>query len=334
MSFWNKIIFGPDTASFNGLVDGKEVYAIIDSNVERLYGHLFPYRKIVIEANEETKSFKGAESVINRLLEQKASRNCFLLGIGGGVTTDLTGFVASIYKRGVEYGLIPTTLLAQIDAAIGGKTAVNVSDIKNAAGTFGNPEFVYINPEFIRTLDGRELNCGIFEMLKIFIIGDSENYARLIRLLKEGQFVDDFSIKTAIRIKSDIVDLDYNEQGYRKVLNLGHTFAHAIESASGWEISHGEAVATGIILAAKLGVKYGITPAELPKTLLEDFLSAGLVLPEIENTKALVSALLNDKKREGDLAVFVVPAAVGDVQLLSIRTSDINDSFFDVKDLL
>ncbi|MBP5210255.1 MAG: 3-dehydroquinate synthase [Bacteroidales bacterium] len=334
MSFWDKIIFGSDTSAFSRFTEGRKVFAIIDRNVERLYGTLFPYEKIVIDATEENKTFDGAISVIDSLLEKNADRDCLLLGIGGGITTDLTGFVASIYKRGVEYGLVPTTLLAQTDAAIGGKTAVNVSRIKNVAGTFGNPAFVFINPGFIKTLSGEELNSGIFEMLKIFIIGNREYYYRTLDLLLDGGFIDEYVIKAAVRLKCDITDEDYTEHGRRKLLNLGHTFAHAIESASGWKISHGEAVAIGIVLAARLGEKYSVTPAGLAKTLLKDFRSAGLSVPEFTNSDALVNALYNDKKRDGDKILFVVPRSVGDVTFLPVSANDINGSFFDVKDLL
>lgn len=321
MSFLDKIHFGDSPAEVLSLVEGRDVYAIIDKTVDDLYGYAFPFRKILINASEQNKNIDTVNIILERLLEFNAGRDCFLLGIGGGVTTDTVGFAASIYKRGVSYGLVPTTLLSQIDAAIGGKTGINVGGVKNAAGTFGNPEFVYINPAFTETQSRREYISGVYELLKVFIINSSDWYHKSLQQLQGGGKVDSATIKAAIMFKCMIVDEDFLEKGFRRVLNLGHTFGHAIESANHWQTTHGEAVALGIVYAARLGVSLGLTPIELPSKLLDDFKTIGLEIPEKIDFEMVYANVLNDKKRNGDYLEIVIPTSIGCVktELLKIN---------------
>lgn len=325
MNFLDKIIYSTDINDLISLVQNKNVVAIIDDNVEQLYGHLFPFKKIIIQANENYKNLNTVEHIVSQLLNFNASRDCFLLGIGGGITTDITGFIGSTYKRGVNYGLIPTTLLSQIDASIGGKTGVNCANIKNAIGTFATPTFIYVNPSFLSTLNKKEYMCGAYELLKIFIISDSDKYQKSICLLKNEEAINFDLIKAAIKYKCNIVDKDFNEQNYRRILNLGHTYGHALESQSNWTLSHGEAVATGIVMAAKVGVELGITPMSLLSQIMSDFQSIGHSSLDIANSSSLIEYIQNDKKREGNNVSFVIPIEIGEVKLVSVPINKLKE---------
>ncbi|MBQ0006438.1 MAG: 3-dehydroquinate synthase, partial [Alistipes sp.] len=235
----------------------SRVIAIVDRKVGELYHHLIPTKeRIFIDASEKEKTLSTVAFITGRLLDMEADRNILLLGIGGGITTDIIGFAASIYKRGVRFAFIPTTLLAQVDASIGGKNGVNQNGFKNIIGTFCLPEFVWINSAFLKTLPVRELRNGVSELLKTFIIGNRTAYSEAV---KEFGRSEDFSgidwvqyISMASGIKAQIVENDFRDGGERKKLNLGHSFGHAIErcaTAENVDISHGEAVSMGIVIA-------------------------------------------------------------------------------------
>lgn len=267
---------------------------------------------IWIEASEEAKTLTTVERVIRELLELKVDRDCLLLGIGGGVTTDITGFVASIYKRGLPFGLVPTTLLAMVDASIGGKNAVNFEGYKNIAGCFREPEFIFICPEFTQSLPEREFRCGLAEMLKTFIIADSEYYNLAVEDCRGNLFK---LLIRCVEIKSGIVSRDPFDVGERRLLNLGHTFAHAIEKSTNL-YKHGEAVSIGIVMAARMAVEEGLADSALVDRLCNDFLSLSLpVEASGVDAKVLETAMLQDKKRKDGGMVFVLPVGIGKVTI-------------------
>lgn len=328
-----------------GIVDSiphNGVVAVIDRLVERLYGEFFPYEKIVIEAIEENKSFETVEFILSRMLEREYSRDVLVLGVGGGVITDIVGFAASIYKRGVKFAFVPTTLLAQVDASIGGKCGVNLLNQKNMVGLFSSPEFIYANVSVLATLEKGEFVSGIAEMLKTFIIGSRENYEKAVDFFKtkgckspsmdrDISALADF-IREAARIKLSIVARDQKDQGERKKLNLGHTFGHVIELELG--LRHGEAVALGIILSAKFSHLLGYADDRLMKRLISDFESIGLpgdlslirrVFSGTAECRSL-SALRNDKKVGDDMISLVLIKEIGsvfieEISLLSVERS-------------
>ena len=228
---------------------------------------------IGLDTSEELKTLETVQALCRKLLEAGASRNAYLLAIGGGITTDMTGFAAAIYKRGVRYANLPTTLLAQVDAAIGGKTGVNLDGYKNMLGAFRMPEYTFLCADVLKTLPPRESGAGLAELLKTFLIGDAEAY----RQAQKG--VTQELITKAAQIKADIVAQDPEEHGIRAKLNLGHTFGHAIEHEAqtrGEDIHHGEAVAMGIILAALLSERIGLAKKGLEAQLKADFKALGL----------------------------------------------------------
>jgi len=285
-----------------------------------------------IDTSEARKTIDSVLDICQWLLEKNASRNALLLAIGGGITTDLAGFAAAIYKRGIRYANVPTTLLAQVDAAIGGKTGVNFLEYKNMLGAFRMPEFTAICPEVLKTLPARQLKAGLAEMLKTFIICDAAAYHQAVSSGKNANNPDgdaktgpssgknakipdgDLILKAA-RAKESIVTMDPFEQGPRAVLNLGHTFAHAIEHRAmeaGDDILHGEAVAIGIIMAAEMAERSQIAEKGLAARLKADFRSLGL--PAECPYEGLEEAMAKDKKATGaDKVKFVLPVKIGEV---------------------
>lgn len=274
-----------------------------------------------LEAKEENKTLDTVRRVCRWLLQQGADRDAVVVAVGGGFTTDVAGFAASIYKRGVKYVNVPTTLLGMVDAGFGGKTGVNLDGYKNILGVIRKPEKTEIHPEFLRTLPEREFRSGEAEMLKTFIIGDQYAYEKAVKLISEGAVdCSEFFnlIKLAGKIKKRIVRFDLFEKGRRRKLNLGHTYGHAIEWIQMSEdvtnpYSHGEAVAIGIIKAARLAEERGIAEAGLADRLVADFRFCSLPTELPYTDEQLKAAIEVDKKAEGGKINFVYPKRIGKV---------------------
>ena len=281
-----------------------------------------------IRASEQEKTLATVERIIAQLLDLQADRDTMLIGVGGGIVTDITGFVAAIFKRGLRFGLVPTTLLAQVDAAIGGKNGVNFDRFKNMVGTFRQAEFVYVDTDFLRTLPPRELRCGAAEMLKTFLLADAEAYEAAVKVFSgpSPEQVPVRLVRRAGEIKYAIVEQDPEDHGIRQLLNLGHTFGHAIEKLSGGTVAHGEAVAMGIILASRLAES--MRPVEdvqgqksdnsLTDRLITDFKACGLPTESPYAAQALAEAMAKDKKADGGIIHFIVPKAIGLVEELDL----------------
>ena len=252
------------------VAEESEVFVVYDANAAEVAAEVIEAvpgvrGSIAIETSEEDKSMDTVLLIERSLLEAGASRKALVLAVGGGITTDLAGFAASIYKRGVRYANVPTTLLAQVDAAVGGKTGVNFDDYKNMLGVIVQPVFTFVCADALRTLPRRDFLSGAAELLKTFIIENEDDHYQELALAAAG-------------VKAAIVSRDPFEAGERRKLNLGHTFAHAIEHEAlrrGDDITHGEAVAMGIVLAARLSDALGVS-AGLEARLAADFAAAGL----------------------------------------------------------
>lgn len=300
-----------------------EVYVVYDRNVAWVVKD-FPWKALPIETSESRKTLETVEGICRWLVTQNASRSALILAVGGGITTDMAGFAASIYKRGIRYANLPTTLLSQVDAAIGGKTGVNLDGYKNMLGAFRMPEATFISADVLRTLPQRELHSGLAELLKTFLLADGKAYEMA---LLHG--VTQELILKAARIKEDIVGRDPFEKGERAKLNLGHTFGHAIEHASAGSIPHGEAVAMGIILAARLGENLGISTIGLSRRLTADFQAVGLPTDCPYPLETLKDAMAKDKKALGGGKVkFVIPVTPGEVVFHEMNPYDLH---FDTK---
>ncbi len=314
---------------------------------------------MLVDAHESVKTMDTVMTICAWLLEQGADRDALVLAVGGGITSDMVGFAASIYKRGVRFAYVPTTLLSQVDAAIGGKTGVNFERYKNILGVIRQPEFTYICPQTLVSLPQRDFLSGVAEMLKTFIIEDNENYYDAVGLLSdmnveycskvaEGEdeldswqdCIERYSgellklICEAAKVKAGVVSRDQFESGERRKLNLGHTFAHAIETLaqrSSYDLTHGEAVAMGIILAAELSEKYAKSDRtwgeecdfHLYERLTDDFLAVGLPVNCPFRIEDMAEAMRKDKKAEGGKVHFVLPLAVGDVRMVGLTVDEV-----------
>lgn len=281
------------------------------------------------EAGEGTKTLAAAMEIVDFLLDHNAGRDALLLAMGGGTVTDVAGFAASIYKRGIRFATLPTTLLSQVDAAIGGKTGVNYRGYKNIIGTIRQPEFVWCASCTLETLPPRQFRSGAAEMLKTFIIADAEKYDEAVKYLSANVLSPQIASLAAEagRIKDGIVQRDPYESGERRILNLGHTIGHALEwlqqkecppscqgEASGINpLSHGEAVAIGIVAAARLAERLDVAEDGLADRIAGDFLAVGLPTELPVEVEALREAILQDKKASLGKVRFVLPVAIGRV---------------------
>ncbi len=326
MALPDTILLSSNLRQLEARLRGREAYAILDGNVRepRLTGLFRPDRIFRIEAGERAKRMATVEALAAKLLEAGADRDALLVGIGGGTTTDLTGLLAALYQRGVACALVPTTLLAQIDAAVGGKNGVNVEGYKNMLGTFRAPEFIYICPPLAETADDRG---GIAEMLKTFLLCDPAAYAHAVvhfsapepRCAAERLAL----IRRAVEIKSNIVEEDFLDQGNRHLLNLGHTFGHAIEKCTQGAVPHGDAVAMGMILAAETAVRLGEAEPALTAQLRRDFTACGLPVESPVPREALVEAVAKDKKSHEGAIRFVLPIAIGRVMVQPLKPEEL-----------
>ncbi|GAA4018708.1 3-dehydroquinate synthase [Hymenobacter fastidiosus] len=287
----------------------SQVLVVADANTARLcYPLLKPYlpathQLLEIPAGEEYKTLATCDTVWCHLTEKHADRFTVVVNLGGGVVTDLGGFCAAVYKRGLRFVQVPTTLLAQVDASVGGKTGVDFMGFKNQLGVFQEPVGVFIDPQFLTTLDPRQLKSGYAEIVKHWLIADA---AAFDEQRHQGLFVDDWTpvIRESVATKQRIVAADPWESGLRKVLNFGHTVGHALESyllaQPGREILHGEAVAAGMLCESWLSHQRGLlSQPELDR--IETFLFS--IYDKIQfvtmETEAIAELALQDKKNSG-----------------------------------
>jgi 3-dehydroquinate synthase len=284
---------------------------------------LFSYN---FKANEKAKSLKSASFFLEKLFLKNFNRTDLIIGIGGGVTGDLTGFVASIFKRGVNFINVPTTLLAQVDAAIGGKTGINSIHGKNLIGAFYQPKLVLSDTAFLQSLKKKEMVSGYAEILKHAIIKDKkffgwlQNNTKHIFLHKQKELI--YAIKQSCKIKLLIVNRDVSEKNLRMILNFGHTFAHAIEVKNNYSknISHGEAVLAGMILATKLSVLKKVCDKKNLQNILDIYKDNNLnySFKKYRNTKEineLIPYLKNDKKNNDEKINFILLNKIGKTAL-------------------
>ena len=302
---------------------------------DRAVAHLVPRlgldaAVLELEASEEKKSLRTVEEICRALLEGGADRKSFVLALGGGIISDMAGFAASIYMRGIRFAYVPTTLLAMTDAAIGGKTGVNFLSYKNILGSFTEPCFTWMAAASLEGLPRREVLSGAAEMLKSFIIDNVDGaYSTALEFFRTASLPEKCDAATAARllplaraaagVKAGIVSRDFREGAERKLLNLGHSFAHAIEhlAQTGADgnvgISHGEAVSMGIVLAARLSCALGYAPKGFDSSLEADFAAAGLRVKCPYAPRQLVQAMSRDKKAEAGMLSFVLMRGISDV---------------------
>ena len=280
-------------------------------------------RPIVMPPGEASKSFTGLESLTNQLLNLEIARGGLIVAFGGGVIGDLTGFAAGILKRGVAFAQIPTTLLAQVDSSVGGKTGINTAQGKNLIGVFHQPRLVIADVGLLATLPRRELLAGYAEVVKYGALGDAaffewlEQNGALGLSGAQDQLVH--AVAHSCQMKADIVARDERESGERALLNLGHTFGHALEAVTGYSsrLLHGEGVAIGMALAFRLSVRLGLAPAADAERLVRHLKAAGLpsAISDIPGSRptaeALIAAMGHDKKVAEGKIHFVLARGLG-----------------------
>lgn len=310
------------------LTAGKKTIIVTDANLWNSYSHIIGrHQYIIIPQGEENKNLSTIEYIHQELLRMEADRSSYIVGFGGGIVTDITGFAASTYMRGVGFGFVATSLLAQVDASVGGKNGVNLDGYKNIIGTFNQPDFVLCDQSLLNTLPERELRAGMSEALKCAIIGDTT----LFEIFEQHNFQEIVSsqellfevVVRSVEFKASIVAQDEREGGVRKLLNLGHTFAHAVEKCSRNYI-HGEAVAIGMAIITRLSqqlsnlsdsdyqrVITAITKLDLPTDS-----------PELPFDK-LLEAAKSDKKRAGNNIELILVQTIGNCCISSFTIEEL-----------
>jgi 3-dehydroquinate synthase len=332
------VLIGP------GLIDGAgkliapllkkpRVAVVTDSNVGDYHGERLAWvlekagisvDTIVVPAGEETKSWEGLSSLSAQMLALKLDRGDLIIAFGGGVVGDLAGFAASIYKRGIGFIQIPTTLLAQVDSSVGGKTAIDTPQGKNLIGAFHQPRLVLADLDVLATLPDREMHCGYAEVVKYGLLGDAAFFDWLEHngpkvLARENQALV-HAVGRSVEMKAQIVAEDEHETGRRALLNLGHTFGHALEAETGFgdELKHGEAVAAGCVLAFAFSAELGLCSPEDAQRAAAVFKAAHLptTLDDLPRRSLPVDALIDhmaqDKKADGGKLTFILARSIGD----------------------
>lgn len=323
----SEIHFGRVTELLPRLLPECRVVVITDANIDRRYHALLQrYEYIMIGTGETVKTLHTVDTIYRRFIEMGIDRSCFVLGIGGGIVTDVAGFVASTYMRGLRFGFVSTTLLGQVDASVGGKNGVNIDGYKNMVGTFTQPQFVICDVEMLRTLPEREFRAGMAEIVKAGIIADRELFETVehstLESLREDERLLDSIVMAAIKVKADIVDRDERESGERRKLNLGHTFAHAIEKCSS-EMNHGEAVAVGTVMISHMAVKLGLLQAEKADRIERAMERLGFRTSAPVETKKLLKAIAKDKKSVADSIYLVLPIDIGHCEVRKMHIDEI-----------
>tara|TARA_Y100000739_G_scaffold15262_1_gene12388 strand:- start:249 stop:1259 length:1011 start_codon:yes stop_codon:yes gene_type:complete len=301
--------------------DLDNLFFLIDANIYDLYVNSFNDLDniIIIPPTEDSKSLSYASILIEKLLTLGANKGSYLIGIGGGITCDITGFIASIFMRGINFAFIPTTLLAITDASLGGKNGVNFNKIKNIVGTINEPNFIIIDLSFLKTLKKKECCNGFAEIIKHACVSSSKLFYFLEKVDVEYKSEKFFSsiLRDSISIKLDVVLKDLKDLGRRRILNFGHTFGHAIESKN--NISHGQAISLGIILACNISNKLGYLKKEKIQRIHN--LLAKFDLPtdisKIDRA-ALLSYVLKDKKAKRRNVDFIVLEDIGKADIINI----------------
>lgn len=319
------------------IYQNKKIAIVTDTNVNKLYGkeikdnleeNGFKVKMIIVNPGEESKSLDVLKYLYDELLDFKITRKDFMIALGGGVIGDLTGFAASTLLRGIPFIQIPTSLLAQIDSSIGGKVAINLQSGKNLIGSFYHPKAVYIDPNFLTTLNQRYLNDGMTEVIKYGCISDIDLLNKLAGFENKDSLLDNIEeiIRTCCCIKKEVVEKDEKDNGERMILNFGHTVGHSIEKCFNYKkYTHGEAVAIGMYNITKKSESLGIT-SEGSATIIQNLLvKYGLPyeFPDV-NENEIINAIMLDKKADGENINIILLKKIGHAVIKKIKKEDIN----------
>ncbi|MBD2776016.1 3-dehydroquinate synthase [Iningainema tapete] len=324
----------------SGLKLGKKVLLVSNPMIYKHYGERasaslkaagFEVSELTLPPGERYKTPNSVQKIYDTALENRIERSSTMVALGGGVIGDMTGFAAATWLRGINFVQVPTTLLAMVDAAIGGKTGVNHPQGKNLIGAFHQPRLVLIDPDVLKTLPMREFRAGMAEVIKYGVIWDAKLFAEIeeskhlnqIRYVKP-EFIDSILTRSC-QAKADVVSKDEKEAGLRAILNYGHTIAHAVESLTGYRVvNHGEAVAIGMVAAGQIAVELGMWQKEDTQRQYALIEKAGLPtkLPAGVDIEAIIEALQLDKKVEAGKVRFILPTQIGVVTITDSVPTD------------
>lgn len=315
------------------LIGSKKTVIITDKNIYNLYPDIFHNQKcLVIEPLESEKNIENVVKIWKFLLENEIDKNSFILGIGGGLVCDITGFVASTFKRGVKFGYIATTLLAQVDASIGGKNGINFYNIKNCIGLIKQPEFIISDIEMLKTLDNTEFLCGIAECIKIACISDDKFFDFIDQnaqsLSNHDTEIIQKCITWAVKLKIKYVEKDENETSIRKELNFGHTLAHSLETM--YNLKHGLAVARGMIFSTQLAVNKNICKKKDYQKLYNLLIKFNLPVNFKYDSKKILNNIIHDKKKSANSIDFVFIKKIGKAQITNIKYEELKIALNDL----
>ncbi len=322
----SSIMLGESIFNLGKYCDLKNAVIITDRNVRAALGTQFPECEIIeIGTGEQNKTLKGVEEIYGKLLELGVERSVWIIGIGGGIVCDVAGFAASTYLRGVRFGFVPTTLLAQVDASIGGKNGVNFKGYKNLIGTFRQPEFVLCDFELLKTLPVRELGNGFAETVKHGAVGDTELFAYLEENCQNALNLHRTAIEKivydSLMVKTKIVSAVETEIGERRKLNFGHTIGHAIEKTAG--LPHGEAISIGMVAAARLSAAKGMLAQKDAQRIESLLAKLGLPTKIKAGKRDIMDAIEKDKKRESVKINFVLLDGIGKSKVVGIPLGEL-----------
>ncbi|GHU26784.1 3-dehydroquinate synthase [Spirochaetia bacterium] len=331
-SFGSTVIIQPGIPVIADIIDSpNRVLVVCDTNTEYIARNIIGFQRTpicVLAPGENSKKWDSVETILSAAHKAGLDRDGFFIAVGGGVIGDLTSFAASIYKRGAGLCIVATTLLGMIDASIGGKTGFDLFNLKNIVGTFYPASIVFMPTQTLSTLSEREWKSGMAELIKIAVLDEDDNF---LSDLEQEQNPDHESliefIERAVQIKGKIIEYDPDETGFKRILlNLGHTFGHALESTAGLgKVSHGEAIAWGLARACVLGQRIGITPPDRAEKILAILQKSGYETgarhPLCSDMNSLLEAMQSDKKKKLNSLRFIVPALKSAV-VLSAETID------------
>ncbi len=324
------------------LLIGKEFVIITDSNLIRIYqDFLWKYKTIVVPAGEQFKKLSEVELIYQKLIEYEVNREFYIVAFGGGVVLDIAGFVANTFLRGLKLISIPTTLLSQTDASIGGKNGVNFNKFKNLIGTYHQPEFVLCDTNLLKTLPDKELRNALAESVKAGLVYSEEFFTYLETTFENYITTNSISevlfepvvlnniIKQSIEIKITIVETDEFDFSLRRILNFGHTIGHSIESIYG--MRHGESVSIGMVTAARISNKIGLLSDSQEKRIKNLLYKIGLPVDFIFDTDLIMKFIERDKKRKSTFLNFIVLEDIGKARIFEISFSELKKMLNDLR---
>lgn len=324
----SSIFVGESLKNLTNYLPSTHIIIITDENIKKYYGTDFPDVPVItIGTGEGIKTLATVETIFKELIRHSCDRSSFIVGIGGGIVCDITGFVASTFLRGVGFGFVSTSLLSQVDASVGGKNGVNLDSYKNMVGVFNQPEFVLCDIDLLNTLPKKEISNGLAEIVKHALISDSNMFDFIEKNRQKALNLDYDTIfnlvATSVKIKSRVVQQDEKEAGERRKLNFGHTIGHAIEKIE--KSGHGRAVSMGMVAAALFSQQKGLIPREdvvRISSLLND-----LKLPTTfkYNVDQIISAAGKDKKKQGKDLFYVFLEQIGKARVEKISFDALNE---------